>query len=871
MRLVSTMARRSLLKRPGRTFFAISGIAMGIAVVVAIFTLDHNTLLGLSQPGEENWRADVRVSPSPTQKNPRSDLAEIPGIEEITAFFQNDVVIVSPQAETTEKKTRRRALLFALEAEKSEIFQFYRIEEGEDLHGLDRSRGALIGRALATERGLTLGDTIRLARPPRSARRVCVDGKMKKVAPAKRLPARERDFLGQGILADEKLGRQAAGRVIILDYLAADELFSDVGTQRDFLLKKKAGVDIERLQSSLSKTFSFELNQEVVIGQAADERAFRNGVRFAGLMALGLGLYVIFHVLSIALVERSREIATLTALGASRMQIARIFFTEAAILAGVGAALGLGLGILICRILLGLRITTLGTGRHITVFDVPWGQIVPLAALGATLALLGSVFPLLRMRRSAVSKAIRGERSLDPEEASKGFRIFSALLLSVALPFFYFQIVPIIGEQKPALMGSLLLGVAFFALLIGLPWLAPKILSRFGTWVLGALRDLLPLTSLLVRRDIDKKPLRLAVSVIIIAMVAAAFTALKGMTASLQAETEEWAAIAIDDKVFVRGMDHMLFDRLESEVLKLNEVTAVEPGDIRTYAPFLLSGIKGDLLGDYGPLTDPDLRQRFAQERSIILSSRLSQDLNYQVGDNVPIRTGRGVVEDFSVLAISDAYGFQPYPDERIYGVINDSWMHKEFCINNKKTTRVALRLTDGVNPDKALAHIKSTLSQVFPQAKQWDYFTGTRVRDDALWDITKDFFLFDIIIVMTAVLGAMGILNGQLLSALERSRELGVLKALGTTRWQMAKLVLLEAGLVGVMGGILGIVLGSLLTPLVVEALEQVSALALPQRSAGWWLLLALGGAIILPLLASLYPISRINRMSVTRAIRQC
>src|SRR6185436_9313067 len=106
-------------------------------------------------------------------------------------------------------------------------------------------------------------------------------------------------------------------------------------------------VDIEKLRASLGASFSYELNKSVLVGAAADERAFRNGVRMAGLLALILGLYVIFHTLSMSLVERVREVAVLSALGASRAQIARVFFAEALVIAlcagGAGVLGGLGL------------------------------------------------------------------------------------------------------------------------------------------------------------------------------------------------------------------------------------------------------------------------------------------------------------------------------------------------------------------------------------------------------------------------------------------------------------------------------------------------------------------------------------------------
>ena len=61
MGLVTTVARRSLLQRPGRTLFSILGVAVGIATVVAIFTLDHNTILSRTMPGNEEWRADIEA------------------------------------------------------------------------------------------------------------------------------------------------------------------------------------------------------------------------------------------------------------------------------------------------------------------------------------------------------------------------------------------------------------------------------------------------------------------------------------------------------------------------------------------------------------------------------------------------------------------------------------------------------------------------------------------------------------------------------------------------------------------------------------------------------------------------------------------
>src|SRR5205814_3867140 len=84
-------------------------------------------------------------------------------------------------------------------------------------------------------------------------------------------------------------------------------------------------------------------------------------------------------------------------------------------------------------------------------------------------------------------------------------------------------------------------------------------------------------------------------------------------------------------------------------------------------------------------------------------------------------------------------------------------------------------------------------------------YERGAELLNANLVDIDHDFLLFDCILGLTALLAAMGVLNGLLLSALERTKELGVLKALGTSRRQITGMVLCESAVVGLLGGLLG------------------------------------------------------------------
>ncbi len=239
----------------------------------------------------------------------------------------------------------------------------------------------LVGEGLVTALALRIGDQVLLARRKGSTNRDCVDGELRPSATADPITSPALPFRVVGILAREKLGRRSQGMVAIVDFAAGKGLASGSHLEPTYWVRQDPAVDIERLRSSLASSFSYELNKSVLVGAAADERAFRNGVRMAGLLALVLGLYVIFHTLSMGLVERVREVATLSALGCTRGQVASIFLAEAVVISGVAAVLGIAGGLAFARGLLLLGVTTLGSGHHIQVFDVPRKAVLGLSAL----------------------------------------------------------------------------------------------------------------------------------------------------------------------------------------------------------------------------------------------------------------------------------------------------------------------------------------------------------------------------------------------------------------------------------------------------------------------------------------------------------
>lgn len=886
MSLATTIAGRSLRQRPARTLFSILGIALGIATVVGVFTLDHNTVLGLSLPGSQDWRPALEVRPADGVTDARGELSRTAGVAGVSAVFQNEVSLrrrdplpaefggtsprrvreTQPATEGARADERARARLFALDAEALPSIEAVRLLDGRLLEASAREREVLVGEALAQALALQVGDVVLLARPRRAPAQACVDGVVKEVeGPAPEVTPEE-SFTVAGILARENLGRRAQGMVAVIDSRWARDLYKGARQQEVYWVKQDPRIDIEKLRANLGASFSYELNKTVLVGAAADERAFRNGVRMAGLLALILGLYVIFHTLSIALVERVREVATLDALGATRAQIRRVFLVEAVFISAAAAIVGIAGGLALARGLLLMGVTTLGTGHRITLFDVPWGAVLALTGLGVGVALLGSIYPLLRAGHTSSAQALRGDDHVGSSGIARGFHLFAAILLIGLLPALYFVIVPVVGEAQGELVGAVLVGVGFLALLVVLPLVVPALFNRVSELLARPLTALWPLSGRLAAHSIRESRTRVPVSAAAIALVAAAFVGLKGMTHSLRAEIEVWAKRAIVDKVYLGGLGGVRFDDLRAQLARYPGFLALENGSARSYVPFLLLGMRPSELRAFGPCRDdPALATAFESGTGVVISTRLARQLGYAVGDKVHVGNASGAVQDLGVLAISDAYGYFPHPDERIYGVVSEDFVRRGFCIDTTTTNESAVVLAPGTDPDV----VRAAVRELYPDLHVLRYEPGRELLRVHLDDIDRDFRLFDLILTLTALLAALGVLNGQLLAALERAKELGVLVALGTRRRQIAGMVVCEALVIGCFGGLLGTALGAGLTPVIVRALEGLSGLELPHAGAGAWLALVPIGAVVVALLAAVYPILRMRRMDAVAAVR--
>ena len=868
MGLATHIAGRSLRVRPGRTFLSVLGIALGVAIACGVLVLDYNTVEGTRRRKANDAMPDLMLR-APEGSGSVERLRELEGVSLAIEGFQE----TAQAGSMGDLRGSERGLgirLLAYEAEHFSSFGLAHIESGRGLTG-ESAFEVLIGGALAEKLGAGLGDEIWLARPPRLSRKVCKDGELVEVDQGVLDEPTRQPFNVVGILARTGVGRTASGQVAIVDFEEGRQLFDGKKIRSTFWAKRAAGTDAEALEASLAQVYALEVNRGTVIGQAADERAFRTGVRVAGLFALVLGLFVIFHTLSMSLTERVTEVGTLHALGATRGQIARVFFSEAVLQALAGGILGIAMGLGLAKGLLVLGLTTLGSGKHIELFLVPWPTVLGLASVGVVAALCGSVYPLMLLGGADPGAALRGDREISAHRRQHGFAIFYGALIALLLPAVYFILVPSVGATGDRMVQVILGAVGVLVGVVALALVAPRIIAAWASMLVKPLVALFPFSARLAQSGMLRSPGRIGASASAIALVAAGFVGLKGLTDSLRGEIDDWSSRALIGKVWVRNLPTAPFEELSAHLMQDPAVLGVEMGDAQINSPFLIQGMDMESVSGYGSLSlDPDLKAKMAKRHGMIITPRLAQNGGYELGDKIHLEKSDGSVQPFEIMAIDDAYGHWNSPDERMYGLVDKAYLERYFCVDPETVSRIAIKFDGPENPGVARALLDEYFgSESGEQPEPWVLETGSARQSFYRFDLERDFQLFDLLVLLSAGLAALGVLNGQLLATLERAKEFGITKALGASRGQVAGLIWVEALALSLVGGILGTAVGLALVPPVVAAVESLSGLNLPPVFRPVVILQGLGGAILVGLLASVYPIYRLGRMDTLRAVR--
>jgi putative ABC transport system permease protein len=578
---------------------------------------------------------------------------------------------------------------------------------------------------------------------------------------------------------------------------------------------------------------------------------------FAGL-ALFVGAFIIANTFSIIVAQRAREFALLRSLGASRTQVMTSVLAEAVIVGVVASVIG---------ILVGLGV---GAGLRALINAAGGGGALPGSAVGlrTRTVVVGLTVGTLTTLVSALVPALRGSRQ--PPVA--------ALHLGALPPPARFSLRRVLAGSVTAGLGAIvlayglyghdvrlrfaILGIGAVALFLGITLLSP-LAARPIARVLGApIARAYGVTGRLARENAARNPQRTAATAAALMVGLALVTVVAMLGASIRASLDRVFAQSIRADVIVQTEDEAgngVDPAVEARLRDNRDVVAAVP---LRYNEFRLNGKKRTLTGtrgaDIDKVMDLDVKEgsfaALASGGGIALEDEIAAKLGKHVGDTLAIEVPHGQLTPRVVAIFGNNQLIANYViDVRDY----------EAAYTEQHDEVVLVKTANGTMPATVAADLDRAVRTDYPQLKVQDQKQFLKEQSDQVRPLIV---AVSALLMLSIIIALLGITNTLALSVLERTRELGLLRAVGMGRRQMRRMVRWEAVIISVLGAVLGITVGLVFGVAIVRALHS-SGIALLRVPVGTLItLLVVAG--LAGMGAAVFPARRAARLDILSAI---
>ncbi len=836
MRLLLRATRRELLRHAGQSTLAVLGIALGVAVVVAVALANESArrAFGLA-------------------------------MEEVTGAATHQVV-AGPQGfpEQIYLQLRRAGLRDA-----APVVEGYLTVAGEPLQliGIDPFAETGVRRHTAQLGGETLRQ---LLLEPGAVVMAATTAERLALAPGDHFSATaagvEQRLLLAGLIELE--GRSAPG----LEGL----VFADIATAQE-LLQREGRLDRLDLVAPSAETLAAiaaQLPAGVGIQPAAAHaeenlaltRAFQTNLTAMSLLALVIGAFLIYNTATFSVLRRRALIGSLRLVGVSRRQIFVLVLGEAAILGALGALLGLGAGHLLGRLLVGLVTRTINdlyfvlTVTEFLPAPAPylWG-----ALLGVGVSVLAALPPAMEAARISPLEVRRRSSVELASRQRAGQRLALGL---VAL---------LVGWGLLALPGLVAGFGALFLILLGGALFAPLLLVGVGRIAVVPLGRGFGTIGRQAARGIAGGHSRSAVAVAALAVAISATVGVGVMVESFRSSVDAWLGERLQADLYLAAPGGLsasqsapLLPEVVARAQALPEVTAMSFGRRVTVAsssgPVQLLALEPHPQRRPGfPLLAGDPERAWAafnEGSGLLISEPLAQQGGLAVGDDLHLgRFAEGVT--LPVVGIFREYGSNQ-------GVVLLRLAHYRRLWGDEALSSTGLYLRPGADP----AAVEQRLRAALADLPQRPFIRSTAaIRHTSMEVFDRTFLITRVLRLLAIVVAFVGVLSALMALALERAREHAVLRATGLTPAGLFGLVGLQTGLLGATAGVLALPLGLVMALILIEVINRRAfgwgmTLTLPWEVLGQALLLA----VVAALLAGLWPAWRIARTPPALALRE-
>lgn len=853
--LLGRASLRALSRHPWQIVLALIGVALGVAVVVAIdlanqsarqsFTLSTNSVVG---------RATHQIvgGPNGLSEDVYADL-RVAGVRAIAPVVESHVA----------DSSGRVFHLLGVDPFAEVPFRPYVTRLGAGVRTdiaafLTTPATGLIAATTARTIGLDVGDTLRV-----------------------RAGTRLHDVTLVGLLQPDAHGGTAGpgtlDHLLVTDVATAQEVLGFTGRLSRIDVRVPEGSAGERLLAAIGARLpaGAEVLRASRRSHALEQmtRAFHLNLTALSLLALIVGVFLIYNTLTFSIVQRRQLIGLLRVQGVTRSQVFALVLCEAAALGTVGTLLGIALGVVLGHGLVQLVTRTISDLYYVLAvreLSVTPGVLVKGILLGVGASLLAALPPA--REATATPPRVTLARSTLEQRARRGApraAAYGVLALAIGLGGLWLSgphLVPTFGSLFGVLLGCVLLTPLAT---VGCMRLVQPGLAAWGGLPirLGGLG----VVTALSRTAVAVAALMVAVAVTVgVGIMVQSFrqTVVRWLEASLHADVYVapasplvWRSDAVLDPALIErvaalpGVERLNTyrgARVESRT-GLTQVIAIDLG-ARGKASFqFIAGRPESIWPAFDDPTGHDGRP------AVIVSEPYAYRHGLTEGDTLDLRTDRGE-QAFRVAGVFVDYGSDQgivMLSRRVY----DAWWE------DPRVSSLSLHAAAETDVDRLVNTLRGdagTESEVVIRSNR-----GLRTASLEIFDRT--FTITTVLHLLTSVVAFVGVLSALMALQLERAREFGVLRATGFTPAQVWGMVTAQTGLMGLVAGLLALPVGI--------GLALILVLVINRRSFGWTLQIdvspevlaqAVVMAVVAALLAGVYPALRLARTPPAQALRE-
>lgn len=670
---------------------------------------------------------------------------------------------------------------------------------------------------------------------------------------------------------NDTISEQALDNLLLADIATAQEIAGRPGVISRIDLILPDDYDLAPIEAILPP--GAILTTPATSRSALDQmtEAFELNLQALSLLALLVGVFLIYNTVTFSVVQRRPVIGILRSLGATRLQIFILILTESFILGLVGTLMGLGLGVVLGRGIVGLVAQTINDLYfRVDVKDVSiqTSTLLKGAAAGLLASLAAAVVPSIEATRTPPAGVLRRSdieqttRHLLPYITLTGLLIAGAGLAPLLLP-------------SNSVVLSL---VALFLILIGCALLTPLALIVTMRLAVPVANGLFGVLGRMASRAVSRTLSRTSVAVAALTLAVSVIVGISVMISSFRNTVIDWLEITLGADIFISSpsqgasgissdIDPALVGKLEAiegveRVTSVRSVQVFSP-DYPDLPPVNLTAPSSDITtrprrfawnnapnGDYWAALqagDVVVSEPFAYRRDITPKN-----------NTITLLTDKGEAT-FTVVGV-----YYDYTTDQ-GAVLMESGIYRQFY-NDPYLTALALDL----EPDADLQTVLDTVQTSVLAGLNLEAQSNRALRKGVLEIFDRTFSITVALRLLATIVAFIGILSALMALQLEHTRQYGVMRANGMTPRQLRLFTFIQTGLMGTTAGLLALPVGLILALVLIYVINV--------RSFGWTMDLTLGPqefvqaflvALVASLAAGVYPAWRLSKLVTAQALR--